>query len=271
MVTAYCTAACTDSWCRDPLSATAAYIREQCKPTLSVAVPPSTFLDDMAGMLDQDCDKSMADVVFVVEDQRVKLHRAILAARSEYFKSMLTNGAPVTLPAVLLRRAPCVPSVCAWLTLCVPVVRACGAGMYETKADEIRLKDVSHSVFMALVRFLYTDQLPAGGALVLPLLHQAQKFGLPRLSLLCQRSLEAQLDANNVAALLDAADTHRAMPLRNACIAFILRNFDMVSCTRGFLQLRDDLLREVRAAAPAPPPRAPRFERRGRLRLCLRL
>ena len=71
----------------------AAYIREQCKPTLSVAVPPSSFLDDMAGMLDQGCDKSMADVVFVVEGRRVKLHRAILAARAEYFKSMLTNGA----------------------------------------------------------------------------------------------------------------------------------------------------------------------------------
>lgn len=131
VVTAYCTAACTDSWCRDPLSATAAYIREQCKPTLSVAVPPSTFLDDMAGMLDQDCDKSMADVVFVVEDQRVKLHRAILAARSEYFKSMLTNGAAVTLPALLcccavLRACPACARgsrcVCLWRVL---VAQAC--------------------------------------------------------------------------------------------------------------------------------------------------
>ena len=46
----------------------------------------------MAGMLDQDSDQSMADVVFVVQGRKVKLHRAILAARSEYFHRMLTNG-----------------------------------------------------------------------------------------------------------------------------------------------------------------------------------
>mgnify|MGYP003888260337 FL=1 len=44
-------------------------------------------------MLDQTNDQAMADVVFVVEGERVKLHRAILAARSEYFRRMLTNGA----------------------------------------------------------------------------------------------------------------------------------------------------------------------------------
>lgn len=137
----------------------------------------------------------------------------------------------------MLSRRGCGPG----LTWVIPLP----PGMYETKADEIALADVSYNVFLALVRFLYTDQLPPGDSLVLPLLHQAQKFGLPRLSLLCQRSLEAQLDATNVAALLDAADTHRALPLREACITFILRSFDMVSCTRGFLQLRNDLLREV--------------------------
>ena len=72
--------------------ASAAYIRDQCKPCLSVHVPKSTFLENMAGMLDQDSDQSMADVVFVVQGRKVKLHRAILAARSEYFHRMLTNG-----------------------------------------------------------------------------------------------------------------------------------------------------------------------------------
>lgn len=116
--------------------------------------------------------------------------------------------------------------------------------MAESRSQVVTLADVSYDVFMAMVQFLYTDHLPTGD-LVMPLLHQAQKFGLPRLSLLCQRRLEAHLDPFNVATILEAADTHCARPLRKACMQSMLRNFDIVSCTEGFLDLREDLLREV--------------------------
>ena len=60
-------------------------------------------------------------------------------------------------------------------------------------------------------------------------------MGLHRLSCLCQRQLEARLDAGNVSAMLEAADTHGAMPLRAACLRYILVNFSSVSRTNGFL------------------------------------
>ena len=62
-------------------------------------------------------------------------------------------------------------------------------------------------------------------------------MGLLRLSCLCQRQLEARLDANNVSAMLEAADTHGALPLRAACLRFILVNFSNVSRTNGFLSV----------------------------------
>ena len=96
----------------------------------------------MAGLLDQERDDTMADVTVIVEEKPIKLHRAILATRSEYFEKMLTNG------------------------------------MYETKASHIRLEDVSYDVFVALLNFLYTDQIPKGDALVLPLLHQVRTLFL---------------------------------------------------------------------------------------------
>ena len=67
---------------------------------------------------------------------------------------------------------------------------------------------------------------------------QSQKMGLHRLSCLCQRQLEGRLDAGNVSAMLEAADTHGAMPLRAACLRYILVNFSSVSRTNGFLSVR---------------------------------
>ena len=67
---------------------------------------------------------------------------------------------------------------------------------------------------------------------------QSQKMGLTRLSCLCQRQLEARLDPNNAAAMLEAADTHHALPLRTSCLRYILQNFSQVSRTHGFLVVR---------------------------------
>ena len=72
-------------------------------------------------------------------------------------------------------------------------------------------------------------------------------MGLLRLSCLCQRQLEARLDANNVSAMLEAADTHGALPLRAACLRFILVNFSNVSRTNGFLSVSCTTLRCTRS------------------------
>lgn len=186
-------------------------IRTMLQPSLTVEVPSSSLLDDMLCLVEPGMgEDTHADVTFVVEGVPVRLHRAILSARSEYFKSMFASG------------------------------------MSESSAATIELYDVSHEVFRAVVRFLYTDTLPPSGeALVLPLLKEAQKMNLERLSRVCQRMLEARLDKTNAAALLEHADRHGAVPLRHACLRYMLSHFSSVSTTDGFLQLREDLLREV--------------------------
>lgn len=143
------------------------------------------------------------------------------------------------------------------------------AGMFsyhfaESALPRITLPDVGLEVFRAIVRYIYFDALPDEAELdmlVLPLLQQAQMMGLMRLSRQCQRYLEAAMAMDNAAAMLQSADTYGAGLLRAACMKHILDNFPTVSTSYGFINLRQDLMREVlhrRAErecgiAPAPP------------------
>jgi len=174
------------------------------------------------------------DVVFIVDKVRVPLHRCILAARSEYFHAMLTSSH--------------------WSE-----TQALGAG--------IALPDISLPVFVALVQYLYTEELPPRTELdsvIVPLLAQAQKMGLHALALVCQRHLEEALDVDNASAILDVADSLRVRPLRRAAMRYILDRYETVSLSPTFVGLREELLREIlarraaRAAAPSPPQSARR-------------
>ena len=69
--------------------------------------------------------------------------------------------------------------LCVWCGLCVYLAVCMFAGMFahgfnESKAGTINLQDMSYPVFVALVRFLYTDNIPPPSveAIVLPLLQQ---------------------------------------------------------------------------------------------------
>ncbi|KAA0176566.1 hypothetical protein FNF27_01847 [Cafeteria roenbergensis] len=156
----------------------------------------------------------LGDVTFVVQGRRIALHKCVLAARSEYYRQMFTCSM-----AEAVEAHPVIPLV-----------------------------DVPIPIFLALIRYIYADQLPprpVRDRLVPGLLQQAQRLGIVRLSVLCQQHLASRLSVHNAVAMLDAADTHGAIPLRRAAFAFVLDNFAAVSRTLAFLQLRADLLRHI--------------------------
>jgi hypothetical protein len=72
-------------------------------------------------------DGDLADVVFVVGGQRFLAYRGVLAARSEYFRGLFKSG------------------------------------MQDGATREVCYEDVSAAAFRALLRFLYTGELPAWG------------------------------------------------------------------------------------------------------------
>ena len=70
-------------------------------------------------------DGDLADVVFVVGEERLPAHRVMLAARSKYFAGLFKSG------------------------------------MAEGSKEEVTYEDVSAFAFRVLLRFLYTGELPA--------------------------------------------------------------------------------------------------------------
>jgi hypothetical protein len=171
-----------------------------------LTVPPSTLTEEFRSML--NASDSFSDVTFLIEDKPVRLHKSILAARSEYFRRMFSSG------------------------------------FAEGGAATIVIREISYNTFLALCEYLYTDQM-SNPEHAMELLLQSEKMSLTRLSALCQSVLEEGIDVHSVTGILDAADMFGATDLREVCMRYILDNFSEVSTEDAFIYLRTELYREV--------------------------
>ncbi|KAK1564086.1 hypothetical protein QYE76_037718 [Lolium multiflorum] len=180
-----------------------------------IAVLLSEIGDHLGCLVDS---AALSDVSFVVggdEAPPLRAHRAILAARSPVFKAQF-----------------------------------CGH-MLEANTDApsliITVPDMDSETFKTMLRFMYTDNLPAGlghddegeDEALLSLLAAADRYALDRLKLLCALKLLQNMTVDTVATLLDCAETYNCPDLKTMCIEFVLddENFDKVVLTDSFIDL----------------------------------
>lgn len=71
-----------------------------------------------------------------------------------------------------------------------------------TKDEEITLPDVEPSAFLALLRFLYYDEVQIGPETVMTTLYTAKKYAVPSLERHCVDFLKHNLSADNAFMLL---------------------------------------------------------------------
>ena len=114
----------------------------------------------------------------------------------------------------------------------------------------IPLPDVSHSVFLKVLEFLYTDTVRDVGSLSvgIPLLIAGEQFMLDRLKALCEDMIRRDIDVENVIGILVAAHRHNAIGLKDIALDFILKNLaDSPRVMDGLDDLRSepDLLLEI--------------------------
>ncbi|KAL6843271.1 hypothetical protein ACP4OV_026984 [Aristida adscensionis] len=175
-------------------------------PSRAKQPPPSDMMEKLAGI---HATGDGADVTYSVEGRLFRAHRIILAMRSPVFKAELYGG------------------------------------MMESTAALVEVGGVRAAVFEALLRYMYTDALPAGDGhddveTMCDLLAAADRYDVERLRLLCAHRLCAMLTAGNVARMLSLADDHRCDALKDACIRFMTTPGRMkdVAASEGYMQLR---------------------------------
>ncbi|CAN6334029.1 unnamed protein product [Urochloa humidicola] len=120
------------------------------------------------------------------------------------------------------------------------------------------------SVFEAMLRFIYTDsevpelnnQKPEAATLAQHLLAAADRYGLDRLKVMCERRLAYAMDSSTAATTLALAERHGCSQLKGKCIEFIAggsrENLDAVLETEGFKDLEastPSVLTEILRAA----------------------
>jgi len=175
-------------------------------------VAPSAALPSTAGTT--DC----SDILVHVQGRVFAVHSVILLARSALFRGMLSGK--WTLPA---------------------------DKQYPSKRS-VTLHEVSPELFAAAVHWMYTDMLPAPDTWqwdYMGLLQTADRLGCVQLSQLAQRQLESSMTVHNAPQLLACADGLNAELLRHACIAFIVRAFEVCSLTMAYQNMATPLRDEV--------------------------
>lgn len=141
----------------------------------------------LAGLFES---KAGTDVEIVLDEGvRLKVHKAVLAARSQFFSQMFTSH------------------------------------FAESAAREVQLPGFSQAAVHALMQFFYEGQLRTTGEFVLELLLLAEYCRVAGLKALIEEYLGRNVDEDNVAALAAAAVDCRAWQLREYCVKFLLKHY----------------------------------------------
>lgn len=174
-----------------------------------VSIPPAVLVNDMRRLINLE---EFSDVTFLVEGKEVHANRAILAIRSDFFKVMLFSGG--------MRES---------LQVAVPP----HSDGTDNRAP-IEIKDVSHSVFLKVLEYLYTDSVRDISLEVgIDLLMASERFMLDRLKALCEDIIRRDVNVNNVIGILVASHQHNAGGLKDIAFDFILENIHEPSIMIG--------------------------------------
>lgn len=154
---------------------------------------------------------TLSDVCFVVgkgtrsQRRRIPAHKFVLSVGSAVFDAMFNGG-------------------------------------IADQSDEVELPDVEPSAFLALLRFLYTDEVQIGPETVMTTLYTAKKYAVPTLEKACVEFLKTNLSADNAFMLLSQARLFDEPQLATLCLDCIDRNTVEALNAEGFTDVDFDTL-----------------------------
>lgn len=194
--------------------------------TVTTSSEEGITVPDSDGQLIQDYQKLLrdnlySDFIIKVGAREIKVHRAILAARSSVFAAMLAHDTE------------------------------------EAKNNYMEIKDLEFDVVLEMLSFIYSGRCPRLSELGAELLIAADKYSLADLKLHCEKALMGALSIDNSCEFLILSDIHSASKLREKAVEFILAHSFTITNTQGWgmmLQEHPALVTEVVQNFNRPPP-----------------
>ena len=176
----------------------------------AVSIPPSNYLNDMRGLVN---NPDLSDVTFLVDGREIFANKAILAARSDYFHTMLYSSH--------MRES-------------VQTKSDASNSVITCERQPIEIKDVTYSVFIKMLEFIYMDSLSETtletGIL---LLIASDKFMLNRLKGMCEDTVRRHITIYNVSEILLTSHQHNATGLKEIALEFLLTNLNIPTVIKG--------------------------------------
>jgi len=114
-----------------------------------------------------------------------------------------------------------------------------------TEEDEITIPDVEPAAFLALLKFLYSDEVQIGPETVMTTLYTAKKYAVPALEKHCVDFLKRNLSPDNAFMLLTQARLFDEPQLAALCLECIDKNTPEALTADGFTDIDIDTLSAV--------------------------
>mmetsp|Transcript_15910 Transcript_15910/g.19420 ORF Transcript_15910/g.19420 Transcript_15910/m.19420 type:complete len:606 (+) Transcript_15910:599-2416(+) len=170
-----------------------------------------SFIHNMREMVDND---EFADVIFLIDDEKVYAHRSILASRCEHFAGMFRSG------------------------------------MRESIDLEIKIPNVSKPVFLLLMEYLYTDSVMFEIEYAVELFILSDLYQLERLRKICITVIKRNLSLDNATGILQVASEEGCQVLKDICMEFVVTNFELISRSDEIRSVSHTLLLEILSSRP---------------------
>ncbi|XP_065203876.1 RCC1 and BTB domain-containing protein 1-like [Planococcus citri] len=176
------------------------------------ALKPNTRpMTDVAESVRQAFDNAQtSDLTLVVGGKGIKVHKAILKIRCEYFRTMFKQP---------------------WS---------------ENAGNQIALKlDRNHKIYRAFLQYLYTDEVDLSPEDTLELYNLANEFCVESLKELCEQNFRSNINVQNCISLWLAAVRFQATQLTDFCLIYIANHMSEAVRTTSFLQLDGEVVKKL--------------------------
>ncbi|XP_005657722.1 BTB/POZ domain-containing protein 3 isoform X1 [Phacochoerus africanus] len=111
--------------------------------------------------------------------------------------------------------------------------------------DEIRIPDVDPAAFLAMLKYIYCDEIDLAADTVLATLYAAKKYIVPHLARACVNFLETSLSAKNACVLLSQSCLFEEPDLTQRCWEVIDAQAELALKSEGFCDIDFQTLESI--------------------------